>query len=361
MNQPFLRRSILAVVALVIVTISARAELMVGDKAARLQTGKWIQGEPVAGFDSNHVYIVEFWATWCGPCIQTIPHLNQLWQAFKGRGVIVIGVDIWDSDETVATFVKKMGTNMTYRVALDDKHQDPEGFMGTTWWKRKVNNHGIPTAFIINRDGVIAWIGHPAGLKEEILEEIVSGKQDLATAAADYKHRKEVDDQFQQLQKSLYAAVKEKKWDDAQAALQGIDTLLPRMTNGFVTARLQVLLGQKKFAEAYRFAESASKRYPTDGEWQNSLAWAITATDGVDASCLALANTLAEQAAQLSHGTNSASLDTLARVQFLQGKKLEAIATQEKAVAAEQGKDQKSALSKTLTSYREGKLPKAED
>ena len=149
MRQSFLKCSILVVAALIAVTVSARAELMVGDKAARLQTGKWIQGEPVTGFDSNHVYIVEFWATWCGPCVQTIPHLNQLWQAFKDRGVIVIGVDIWDSDEAVAPFVKKMGTNMTYRVALDDKRQDPEGFMGTTWWKRKTNNHGIPAAFMM--------------------------------------------------------------------------------------------------------------------------------------------------------------------------------------------------------------------
>jgi hypothetical protein len=46
---------------------------------------------------------------------------------------------------------------------------------------------GIPTAFIINRDGVIAWIGHPMGLKEQVLDDIVSGRQDLAKARADYQ------------------------------------------------------------------------------------------------------------------------------------------------------------------------------
>jgi thiol-disulfide isomerase/thioredoxin len=361
MKHSSLFRLILAVTVLISATVSARAELMVGDKAPKLQVGKWVQGEPVSGFDSNHIYIVEFWATWCGPCVQTIPHLNQLGHAFKDKGVVVIGVDIWDSDETVAPFVKKMGTNMTYRVALDDKSQDSEGFMGTTWWKRKVNNHGIPAAFVINREGVIAWIGHPGGLTEEILEEIVSGKQDLTKAATEYKDEVELDDKLLKLQKTLFASIEAKQWVDAQAALQGIDTLLPRMTNGFVTARLQVLLGQNKFGEAYRLTETASKRHPDDAEWLNALAWTIAGKNVTETNCLSLAGTLAARAVQLTKGTNSAELDTLARVQFLQGKTAAAIATMEKAVNVEQVKDQKSALSKTLTSYREEKLPKAED
>src|SRR5262245_37552422 len=42
--------------------------LKVGDKAPKLQTGKWIQGDPVKEFEKDKAYIVEFWATWCGPC-----------------------------------------------------------------------------------------------------------------------------------------------------------------------------------------------------------------------------------------------------------------------------------------------------
>jgi thiol-disulfide isomerase/thioredoxin len=72
---------------------------MVGDKAPALQTGKWIQGEPVTAFNRNHVYVLEFWATWCGPCVQSIPHLNQMWQKYKDKGVVFIGQDVWDGDD----------------------------------------------------------------------------------------------------------------------------------------------------------------------------------------------------------------------------------------------------------------------
>jgi thiol-disulfide isomerase/thioredoxin len=351
----------LAIAVLMVVAGGARAELMVGDPAPKLQTGKWIQGQSVSGFDSNHVYIVEFWATWCGPCVQSIPHLNELWQRFKDKGVIVIGQDVWDSDAAVAPFVKKMGTNMTYRVALDDKSSDADGCMSSTWWKRAVNHHGIPTAFIINRDGVIAWIGHPMGLKEEVLDEIVSGRQDLVKAKADYQKDLAIGRQFQDLQGTLNSSIKQKKWDDAQSALDKIHLLMPRMTNGFSVQRLEILLGRKNFDEAIQFADSLGKSHAADDYWQNELAWTIATSELPDQRCLALAKTLAGRAVDLTTGTNSAPLDTLARVQFMLGDKPEAIATEEKAVSVEQNPGEKGALEKTLASYRDGKLPNADN
>ena len=231
---------------LMLATLVVKAELMVGDTAPKLQTGSWIQGEPVHGFDTNHVYIVEFWATWCGPCVGSIPHLNELWEKFKDQGVIVIGLDVWDSDEAVAPFVKKMGDKMTYRVALDDKNHDPDGSMSSNWWKRKVNHHGIPTAFIIGKDGRIAWIGHPMSLNEQVLNDIISGQYDLAKAAVEYKKELEENDRFQALQEELFSDVKQKQWDAAESALKRISEMYPK-SQGFTSTRLKVLLGQKNW------------------------------------------------------------------------------------------------------------------
>lgn len=353
-------RIIAIAIGLIFATPAAKAELTVGDTAPKLQAGKWVQGEPVQRFDTNHVYIVEFWATWCGPCVGSIPHLNELWQKFKDKGVVVIGQDVWDSDDAVAPFVKKMGDKMTYRVALDDKSQDPDGFMSSNWWKRKVNHHGIPSAFIINQDGVIAWIGHPMALKEEMLNDIISGHYDLANAAVEYKKERETENKFQSLQEELFSAVKQKKWDEAESVLGKISEMYPK-SQGFTSMRLKVLLGRKKFDEAYQFAYSFSHAHSTNDMWQNELAWTIATSDNVDPQCLGLAEKLAERAVQLTDGKNADSLDTLARVQFMLGKKQEGIATEEKAANVEPNQNQQRNLEKTLASYREGKLPEVKD
>ena len=113
MKIAILPRLILAIVVLLVVAGASRAELMVGDQAPKLQTGKWVQGQPVSGFDSNHVYVLELWATWCGPCVQSIPHLNQLWQKFQDKGVIFIGQDVWDSDGAVAPCQRQLSFTLS--------------------------------------------------------------------------------------------------------------------------------------------------------------------------------------------------------------------------------------------------------
>src|SRR5215510_10616775 len=114
--------TLLAAGALISIMPGAGATLNVGDHAPRLQSGKWVQGEPVNSFEKDKAYIVEFWATWCGPCRESIPHLNEIYTKFKDKGLVVIGQDCWEDNESlVGPFIKKMGDKMTYRVALDDK------------------------------------------------------------------------------------------------------------------------------------------------------------------------------------------------------------------------------------------------
>jgi thiol-disulfide isomerase/thioredoxin len=157
-------------------TLAAAPTLKVGDPAPKLQTGKWVQGEPVKAFEKGKAYIVEFWATWCGPCRVSIPHLNETYEKFKDKGLIVIGQNISERDESlVAPFVKKMGDQMTYRVVLDDKTSNKEGQMSKTWMSAAGQN-GIPTAFLVDTKGKIAWIGHPMELEEKVIKDVLAGK-----------------------------------------------------------------------------------------------------------------------------------------------------------------------------------------
>jgi thiol-disulfide isomerase/thioredoxin len=168
--------------------------LKVGAPAPPLKVGKWFKGQPVEKFESNSVYVVEFWATWCGPCKKSIPHLTELAKQFEGKAKI-IGVSIWESEKTnhekrlakVGEFVNEMGAKMDYLIAADDN----DGFMGKNWMEA-AEEKGIPTAFIVGRDGRIAWIGYPwAGLDEK-LEQTIAGTLDVkAIQAEEAKKQKE--------------------------------------------------------------------------------------------------------------------------------------------------------------------------
>lgn len=151
---------------------NAPAKASVGDPAAPLKISEWVKGKPVdlAAVKGKQVVVVEFWATWCGPCRTSIPHLTEMQKKFKD--VIFIGVSAEESSD-VKPFVTKMGDQMDYVVALDDDRKTSAGYM------EAYGIDGIPHAFIVDKEGRVVWHGHPMSGLEETLAEIVAGKFDL--------------------------------------------------------------------------------------------------------------------------------------------------------------------------------------
>ncbi len=156
-------------------------DLWIGSDAPALQIAKFINGEPVTEFKEGQVYVVEFWATWCGPCITAFPHLSELQESY-GDKVRFLGVNVWENEtgeeriEMITDFVAKHSDNMRYTVAIE-----VDGKMSETWL-RPAGQNGIPAAFIVDQKGKIAWVGHPMGM-DKPLEEIVAGKFDPKKAA----------------------------------------------------------------------------------------------------------------------------------------------------------------------------------
>jgi len=61
------------------------ASLNIGDPAPPLRMRGWVKGTPVQQFEKGKVYVVEFWATWCGPCVAAQPHLQELQKSFPDQ------------------------------------------------------------------------------------------------------------------------------------------------------------------------------------------------------------------------------------------------------------------------------------
>jgi len=156
--------------------------LNIGDAAPPLQVREWIKGEPVQEFEKGRVYVVEFWATWCAPCKAAMPHLSTLASKYKDS-ITVLGIDIMELKTTsfkrVKAVVDSLGDRMNYRVAAEDSN-----FMETGWLEASgERNKGIPSSFVVNAEGRLAWIGHPKDL-DIVLPKIVNNTWDIKEALA---------------------------------------------------------------------------------------------------------------------------------------------------------------------------------
>lgn len=162
--------------------------LTVGSKAPELNIEHWISkgpgnAKPVTRFEPGKIYVVEFWATWCRPCIDGMPHLAQLQKEFAEKGVRIIGVSSEDL-ETVQGFLtreipqdstEKKKTPATfgeltsgYSLTCDPDGSTDEAYMAAS------HQMTIPKAYIVGKDGKIEWVGHPLEM-DEPLREVVQG------------------------------------------------------------------------------------------------------------------------------------------------------------------------------------------
>ena len=137
----------LAVMVLVICGV-CQGSGEVGKKAPEFTIRQWITENPPVGKGSaGKARVVEFWATWCAPCVRSIPHLIELNNKYSKKGVEFISLSQDKSAEKLRKFVKQKKIN--YHVAIDN---------GTADWYGVT---GYPTVFVLNRSGDVAWKGYP--------------------------------------------------------------------------------------------------------------------------------------------------------------------------------------------------------
>ncbi len=318
-----------------------------GDPAPKLFVSRWLNGDPVEQLDKGTTYVIECWATWCGPCRASIPHVSELNTKMKDRKVVIIGLNVWERDVAqVEPFVKQMGEKMNYRVALDTPGEDGKGKTATAWLTAAGRN-GIPCAFIVDPAGKIAWIGHPMSGMDKVLERVVEGTFDLqkeAAAAAEWKA----------LEQRLAQAAQKKDPDAIVEVLDAMAKQDPTMAVQLAMVRFEVLFKMKKdYPAAYAHArEAAGSHWKADAMALNNVAWMILDTAGVETRDVDLAMTLAVEADRLTGSSNPVVMDTLARAHAEKGDLPKAIGIVEKALEKTADAGVRKQLTASLEQYK---------
>ena len=186
--------------------------LSIGSKAPIPEISDFVRGEKPTFFEPGKVYVIEFWATWCPPSRQSMPHLTKLAEDMKSKGVVIVGVSD-EKVETVRTFLEKdeWKQKARYTLATDPDRSTHRAYMEAS------GQGGIPTAFIV-KEGVVQWIGHPMEM-DAPLAKIVDGTWDPKTAKQTFEDSVAEEMKAMGRQNDMTKAIDSKDWDKAVALI----------------------------------------------------------------------------------------------------------------------------------------------
>jgi peroxiredoxin len=153
--------------------VAERPELLkVGSLAPDFTAEAWGGGTCRLSEYRGKVVVLDFWATWCGPCQRSMPHIEKVYQAVKDKGVVVLGVCVWDEKAAYEKWVPENKSKYTFAFAFDPAGRDSAKSIAGSQFKVS----GIPTTYIIDKEGKVAdaIVGYEDGDKrvEEALKKL---------------------------------------------------------------------------------------------------------------------------------------------------------------------------------------------
>ncbi|XZE55371.1 redoxin domain-containing protein [Planctomycetaceae bacterium SH139] len=225
--------------------------LGIGSLAPAIDVEHWISAdaEPVTQFTEGNVYVIEFWATWCPPCIASMPHLAEVQEKYRDQGVRLISVSNEDLP-TVTSFLERKSPSeenpdRTFGelTSVYSLTTDPDGSVFTDYMTA-AEQSGIPTAFIVGKKGEIEWIGHPMEM-DEPLEKVVSGQWDREAYQSEFSLMERMQAAMMQVRRGQPEA--------AMAALKELEQtkLSAEMAEQIQAVKLQVLMGMPNATEEF--------------------------------------------------------------------------------------------------------------
>jgi thiol-disulfide isomerase/thioredoxin len=314
--------------------------LKVGDPAPSMNASKWLQGDKVNRFEPGKSYVIEFWATWCGPCIAFMPDLAEVQAQYRDNGLMCIGLTVRDPDNSMdkaESFVKKRGPKLKYSFAYADDR--------STWdaWMTVAGKNAIPCTFVVDQAGRIGFIGNPIYLGI-VAPLVVRGGM---SAEAINEEVAKVVKEWDAVSDDLNAGYRTGDHKSGLLALNQFESKHPTMTNNVISvrAKLSALPQIGEFDETKRVAETVIAKAIRQGNSSSLTQVAALLRNGPAKGrkdVMAVAVKAAEAAVRIEDAQDPRTLMDLADTYFAAGNGINAREFAAKAVRLASGESAKT-------------------
>lgn len=326
--------------------------LLVGSVAPKLNVEHWVQHgggklPKITNFEPGKAYVVEFWATTCGPCVQSMPHLAELQTKYADKGLQIVSISSEPLDVVTSFLENELADASGQKKKIGDITKayslttDPDGSSEKDYMLAS-NQDGIPCAFIVGKDAKIEWMGHPMDM-DNILESVLQDKWD---------RKKYIEEQklIEEIQKSVGGLAKRKKYAEAVAAIDGYIAKVSDRRIQFGLYKSKIDLQIRSSAGATAITKSYQELFATcvdEPLFVQEVAWSAyeNFVEGriKNKELIRMAIEAIEKALPQVEGPAKANLfDTIGRLYSAIGETEPAIKAQSQAVQLSDGSDQES-------------------